>query len=112
ERGESDHAGDGDQYRKHAPEGELAPEAAAIDDHVGIERHLSGLRGDSARTVAPCLFGVNGAQEGAAIVANKKQIPACTRKKNRRACARRFLGYPLARNAEILPLIPSSRQRA
>ena len=33
-------ADDGDQDRQGAPERELAPHAAAIDDMVGIERHV------------------------------------------------------------------------
>ena len=32
-----------DQQRADAPEGELAPHAAAIDDGIGIERHGSAL---------------------------------------------------------------------
>ena len=32
-----------DQHREHAPERELAPHAAAIDDQVGIERHWKNL---------------------------------------------------------------------
>src|SRR5215510_10914197 len=36
-----DHRADGDDDRADAPEGELAPHAAAIDDRIGIERHGS-----------------------------------------------------------------------
>src|SRR5215468_10762551 len=36
-----DHGADGDDDRAHAPEGELAPHAATIDDGIGIERHGS-----------------------------------------------------------------------
>ena len=33
------HGDDGDQRRQNAPERQLAPHAAAIDDEIGIERH-------------------------------------------------------------------------
>src|SRR5262249_58701285 len=36
-----DHGADGDDDRADAPDGELAPHAAAIDDRIGIERHGS-----------------------------------------------------------------------
>jgi hypothetical protein len=39
-RGERNHRADRDQHGDDAPERELAPHAAAIDDQVGIERHL------------------------------------------------------------------------
>src|SRR5262249_35087895 len=42
------HRADGDDNRADAPEGELAPHAAAIDDRIGIERHGSPLL-DSCR---------------------------------------------------------------
>src|ERR1700730_6953141 len=38
-----DHGADGDDDRADAPEGELAPHAATIDDSIGIERHGSAL---------------------------------------------------------------------
>src|SRR5262244_804357 len=38
-----DHGADGDDDRADAPEGELAPHAATIDDRIGIERHDSPL---------------------------------------------------------------------
>ena len=33
------HRDDGDEHREHAPERQLAPHPAAIDDMIGIERH-------------------------------------------------------------------------
>ena len=33
---------DGNKYSKHAPERQLAPHAAAVDDMIGIERHGFG----------------------------------------------------------------------
>ena len=35
----ADHGDDGDEHRHDAPERQLAPHAAAIDDEIGIERH-------------------------------------------------------------------------
>ena len=35
----ADHGDDGDQHGQDAPERQLAPHAAAIDDEIGIERH-------------------------------------------------------------------------
>ena len=43
-----DHRADGDDDRADAPEGELAPHAATIDDSIGIERHGSALLDSSA----------------------------------------------------------------
>ncbi len=37
--GQADQRDERDQQRADAPEGELAPHAAAIDDGIGIERH-------------------------------------------------------------------------
>src|SRR5215813_13715758 len=42
-RAHRDHGADGDDDRADAPEGELAPHAATIDDGIGIERHGSPL---------------------------------------------------------------------
>src|SRR5262245_58908537 len=42
-RAHRDHGADGDDDRADAPEGELAPHAATIDDRIGIERHGSPL---------------------------------------------------------------------
>ena len=36
---DADHGDDREQHGEHAPEGELAPHPAAIDDGIGIERH-------------------------------------------------------------------------
>ena len=38
---DGDHGADREQDREDAPEGELAPHPAAIDDGIGIERHDS-----------------------------------------------------------------------
>ncbi len=35
----ADHRDDDNEYRHDAPECQLAPHAAAIDDEIGIERH-------------------------------------------------------------------------
>ena len=71
-----------DQHGEHAPERELAPHAAAIDDQVGIERHVENLpricgrhwlRADGQWRAAPVM--VNARDASAAIVANEMETP-------------------------------------
>ena len=65
---------DDDEDREDAPEGELAPHPAAIDDGIGIERHGSSPCDQWERTVPPPAAMVNGAQEPAAIVATDRDV--------------------------------------
>src|SRR5262249_25837076 len=62
-----DHGADGDEHGQHAPEGELAPHPATIDDGIGIERHglISSER--SGARVPLSAATVNDAQEAAAL---------------------------------------------
>jgi hypothetical protein len=66
-----------DEDREHAPERELTPHAAAIDDQVGIERHRTSPRFGGQWALS--LVTVNGAQQHATIVANEMEMRARVR---------------------------------